>query len=99
MSNTTLLTTMIPQSEMRACCESGLGFDIIENRFDNIFYYSMTSTSVRSSVYQFVQENGRTYHKYREGSKSSLYVQSHIFTDLYQNTIYLMTRLVLKFSG
>jgi hypothetical protein len=78
MSNTTLLTTMIPQSKMRACCESGLGFDMTENRFDNTFYYSTTSTSVRSSVYQFVQENGRTYHKYREGSKSSLYVQSLI---------------------
>ncbi|PVH80984.1 S-adenosyl-L-methionine-dependent methyltransferase [Cadophora sp. DSE1049] len=27
-----------------------------------------TSTSVRSSVFQFVQENGRTYHAYREGT-------------------------------
>lgn len=78
MSNTTFLTTMIPQLEMRVYCESGLEFDMSENRFDNTFYYSTTSTSVRSSVYQFVQENGRTYHKYREGSKSSLYVQSLI---------------------
>ncbi|KAH7413371.1 S-adenosyl-L-methionine-dependent methyltransferase [Cadophora sp. MPI-SDFR-AT-0126] len=30
-------------------------------------YSDTTSTSVRSSVFQFVQENGRTYHAYREG--------------------------------
>jgi hypothetical protein len=71
MSKTTLLTTMIPQSEIRAYCESGLGFNMSKTRFDNTFYNSTTSTSVRSSVYKFVQENGRTYHKYREGSKSS----------------------------
>lgn len=78
MGKITLLMIMIPQSEIRAYCESRLGFDMSENRFDNKFYYSTTSTSVRSSVYQFVQENGRSYHKYREGSRFSLCVQALI---------------------
>ncbi|KAL2187085.1 hypothetical protein L209DRAFT_685546 [Thermothelomyces heterothallicus CBS 203.75] len=30
---------------------------------------STSSASVSSSVYEFVEENGRTYHKYKEGSK------------------------------
>lgn len=33
-----------------------------------------TSTmSVNSSIYQFVEENGRTYHRYKEGSKFRAY--------------------------
>ena len=28
-----------------------------------------STASVRSSVYETVQENGRTYHRYKEGSK------------------------------
>ena len=28
--------------------------------------------SVRSSLYNYVQENGRTYHRYKEGSMSFL---------------------------
>jgi hypothetical protein len=36
-----------------------------------------TSTmSVNSSIYTFVEENGRTYHKYKEGSMLSRYVYS-----------------------
>ncbi|KAH6717663.1 S-adenosyl-L-methionine-dependent methyltransferase [Leptodontidium sp. MPI-SDFR-AT-0119] len=47
-----------------------------------------TSTSVRSSVFQFVQENGRTYHAYREGKyylpndemeQDRLDLQHHLF--------------------
>ncbi|KAK0127882.1 hypothetical protein ONS96_007382 [Cadophora gregata f. sp. sojae] len=46
------------------------------------------STSVRSSVFQFVQENGRTYHAYREGKyylpndemeQDRLDLQHHLF--------------------
>lgn len=29
-----------------------------------------STNSVRSSVYDFVEENGRTFHRYKEGSKS-----------------------------
>ena len=29
-----------------------------------------STMSVRSSLYNYVQENGRTYHRYKEGSKS-----------------------------
>jgi len=47
-----------------------------------------TSTSVRSSVYDFVMENGRTYHAYREGKyelpndereQDRLDLQHHLF--------------------
>ncbi|KAE9364099.1 S-adenosyl-L-methionine-dependent methyltransferase [Stipitochalara longipes BDJ] len=47
-----------------------------------------TSTSVRSSVYQFVEEHGRTYHRYREGKyclpndereQDRLDLQHHLF--------------------
>jgi len=47
-----------------------------------------TSTSVRSSVYQFIQENGRTYHSYRDGKyhlpndereQDRLDLQHHLF--------------------
>jgi hypothetical protein len=31
-----------------------------------------TTVSLRSSVYDHVEEDGRTYHKYREGSKTFL---------------------------
>jgi hypothetical protein len=30
---------------------------------------SIYSQSVRSSVYEFIEENGRTYHKYKSGRK------------------------------
>lgn len=41
--------------------DSGLG-DIASSSF---------SQSVRSSVYEFIEENGRTYHKYKEGRECS----------------------------
>lgn len=31
---------------------------------------SIYSQSVRSSVYEFIEENGRTYHRYKSGRKS-----------------------------
>lgn len=32
---------------------------------------SSSVMSVTSSIYHFVEENGRTYHKYKEGSKDA----------------------------
>ncbi|KAH9217292.1 S-adenosyl-L-methionine-dependent methyltransferase [Leptodontidium sp. 2 PMI_412] len=68
----------------------------IQKRFKNwriqillvSLHYHTTSTSVRSSVFQFVQENGRTYHAYREGKyylpndemeQDRLDLQHHLF--------------------
>jgi len=31
-----------------------------------------STISLRSSIYEFVEENGRTYHRYKEGSESML---------------------------
>ena len=31
----------------------------------------MSTMSLRSSIYEFVEENGRTYHSYKQGSKCS----------------------------
>jgi hypothetical protein len=50
---------------------------------------------VRSSVYEFVEENGRTFHRYKEGSRvvHSSQTMSVILTicDI-KNTYFLMTR-------
>lgn len=55
-----------------------------------------TSTmSVQSSVYNYVEENGRTYHRYKEGSTLNWIslIQQHSLTGC-QNTCYRMTRQV-----
>ncbi|KAG4440548.1 hypothetical protein IFR05_003964 [Cadophora sp. M221] len=55
-----------------------------------------TSTSVRSSVFQFVQENGRTYHAYREGNsvkspeQNLQRARANTFPDL-QHHLFLLT--------
>ena len=37
-----------------------------------------TTRSLASSILQFREENGRTYHKYKDGSWSSLYRSHHL---------------------
>lgn len=32
----------------------------------------MSTTSVRSSIYEFVEEYGRTFHRYKQGRKCNL---------------------------
>ncbi|KAK4245213.1 hypothetical protein C7999DRAFT_16575 [Corynascus novoguineensis] len=54
-----------------------LSVDHDGNREDELVSGSTTvspasSASASSSVYRFVQENGRTYHRYKEGSKLPL---------------------------
>ncbi|KIN02708.1 hypothetical protein OIDMADRAFT_120239, partial [Oidiodendron maius Zn] len=45
--------------------------------------FRFSTKSLRSSIYQFVEENGRTYHHYREGKyylpNDEVYLQHHLF--------------------
>ncbi|KAB5542408.1 S-adenosyl-L-methionine-dependent methyltransferase [Coniochaeta sp. 2T2.1] len=59
---------------------------------------STLSQSVRSSVYEFVEENGRTYHRYKEGQyflpndeseQERLDLQHHLFLLTFNNQLYL----------
>ncbi|KAB5526406.1 hypothetical protein GE09DRAFT_1064994 [Coniochaeta sp. 2T2.1] len=59
---------------------------------------STLSQSVRSSVYEFVEENGRTYHRYKEGQyflpndeseQERLDLQHHLFLLTFNNQLHL----------
>ena len=46
---------------------------VIQKKLINLLLLCRTTTvSLRSSVYDHVAEDGRTYHRYREGSKAFL---------------------------
>ncbi len=42
----------------------------------------MSTMSLRSSIYEFVEENGRTYHSYKQGSKWSFLVHPGPFSQI-----------------
>ena len=53
--------------------------------------------SVNSSIYNYVEENGRTYHRYKEGSKFYKLRFVEILVNELQNICYRMMRLVVMY--
>ena len=58
----------------RLCCPRGL-----ENSFSTQIYRHSFTTSIESSIKDFRIENGRTYHKYKDGRESKLDYHGKLF--------------------
>ncbi|ERT01406.1 hypothetical protein HMPREF1624_02652 [Sporothrix schenckii ATCC 58251] len=91
------------ESETRSLSSFSVGLSIDTNDDDAISNLgemdtSRSSISASSSVYEFVEEYGRTYHKYKEGKyllpndeqeQNRLDLQHHLATRLLQGKLYL----------